>query len=68
MLITSLRNFCIKENYFTCGTNEQYDKLFNLALETPAPRDLAIMIYICSDHDTIEEIDHKIRIALGRYL
>lgn len=23
-----LRNLCIKNNWFTCGTNEQYEKLF----------------------------------------
>lgn len=26
----NLRNLCIKKNWYTCGTNEQYSNLFNM--------------------------------------
>lgn len=28
-----LRNFCIKHEYFTMGTNEEYDELYNMLTE-----------------------------------
>ena len=43
---------CCMEHYFTCGTNRQYDKMFYLSTnENISTRDLAIMIWTCSDND-----------------
>lgn len=45
----SLRKLCIKHKWFTAGSNEQYDKLFD-ANESGLPIEaIAAMIYVCSD-------------------
>lgn len=46
---TTLQQLCIKNNWFTCGDNEQYDALFE-ANKTGAPiEQIATIIWICSD-------------------
>lgn len=52
-----LMQLCIRLNWFTCGSNRQYDKLFELADHINSGRDeitvkdLAIVIWVCSDTD-----------------
>lgn len=44
----TLRDLCIKNNWFTCGSNSQYNKLFDMN-ENGCPIDeLALVIWICS--------------------
>ena len=46
-----LRALCIKNNWFTCGTNRQYEKLF-YANESRATLDeIATIIWVCSDEN-----------------
>ena len=46
-----LRSLCIKNNWFTCGTNRQYDKLF-YANENGCPiEEIATIIWLCSDDE-----------------
>lgn len=46
-----LRRLCIRNNWFTCGTNRQYDKLFH-ANENGCPmEEIATIIWLCSDED-----------------
>lgn len=44
-----LRGLCIRENWFTCGTCEQYDKLFELNRNGATLEELALVIWLCSD-------------------
>ncbi len=47
----NLRNLCINHNWFTCGTNEQYEKLF-YANENGCPiEQIATIIWLCSDDE-----------------
>ena len=44
-----MRSLCIKNNWFTCGTNEQYTKLFD-ALKAERPIDeITTIIWLCSE-------------------
>lgn len=44
-----LRGLCIRNNWFTCGSNRQYDKLFE-ANEQGAPLSvIATIIWVCSE-------------------
>ena len=44
-----LRSLCIRKNWFTCGTNRQYEKLF-YANENGCPiEEIATIIWLCSD-------------------
>lgn len=46
-----LRELCIKQNWFTCGTCEQYDKLFlmNESESGFSANDVITAIWLCSD-------------------
>lgn len=51
-----LRSLCIKNNWFTCGSNEQYEKLMDQCREGALCNILAAMIWICSEDAELEEI------------
>lgn len=46
-----LRALCIEHGWFTCGTNEQYDKLFYANTHGFSMEEIATIIWICSDTD-----------------
>lgn len=46
-----LRALCIKKNWFTCGTNEQYAKLFRANINGASMEEIATIIWLCSDDD-----------------
>lgn len=51
-----LRQVCVDNNWFTCGTNEQYAKMF-YANENGCPiKELATIIWPCSNED-VRRID-----------
>ena len=52
----TLRQLCIENDWFTCGDNSQYEKLFE-ANDLGVPTEqLATMIWICSDDVEYDEI------------
>lgn len=46
-----LRRLCIKNNWFTCGTNIQYEKLFYANENGYSIEEISIIIWLCSDED-----------------
>lgn len=46
-----LRALCIKKNWFTCGTNEQYAKLFRANIYGAPIEEIATIIWLCSDDE-----------------
>ena len=44
-----LRELCIKNKWFTCGSNAQYDKLFEGNINSFTPMEIATIIWLCSD-------------------
>lgn len=51
-----LRLKCIKNGWFTCGTCEQYEKLFKLNDMGAANSVLALTIWLCSDDEEYANI------------
>lgn len=51
-----LRNLCIKNNWFTAGTNEQYEKLFFMNSTGVGLEMLATIIWICSEDVFITDV------------
>lgn len=51
---------CNRYNWFTCGDNTQYNKLFELNKNGASIEELALVIYICSDVSR-EDILNKLR-------
>lgn len=45
-----LRELCIKNNWFTCGSNSQYEKLFEGNINGFTPMEIATIIWLCSDN------------------
>ncbi len=46
-----LRSLCIRKNWFACGSNRQYEKLF-YANESGCPiEEIATIIWLCSDEE-----------------
>lgn len=46
-----LRMLCIKNDWFTCGTNRQYDKLFYANAMGCPLEEIATIIWLCSDEE-----------------
>ena len=47
-----LHTLCIANHWFTCGTNHQYTKLFELAENGGSIDELAAIIWACSEDAT----------------
>lgn len=45
----TLRDLCIKNDWFTCGSNHQYYKLFDMNKAGCPIDELALVIWLCSD-------------------
>lgn len=55
-----LRTLCIRNNWFTCGTNRQYEKLFEANRFGASLHDIVVIIWLCSDvsmHQIREELE-----------
>lgn len=48
-----LRALCIEHGWFTCGTNEQYDKLFYANTHGFSMDEIATIIWICSEGEDL---------------
>ena len=46
----NLRGLCIKHDWFTCGTCEQYEKLFYANEHGATIEEIATIIWVCSDN------------------
>lgn len=47
-----LRQLCIENQWFTQGSNRQYEKLFYMNDQQAAIEQIATVIWLCSDEDT----------------
>lgn len=45
-----LRVLCIKNDWFTCGTNTQYERLFQANTDRMCVETIATIIWICSEN------------------
>lgn len=65
-----LRELCIKNNWFTCGTCEQYEKFFELNENEASLETLATVNWLCSDEDLwdIEHIHIILRLERRKFL
>lgn len=58
----TLYRLCMDNNYFTCGDNSQYDKLFEANEQNASKKELALIIWVCSENVSIEEIENNLKI------
>ena len=52
-----VRDMCIRKGFFTCGTQRQYDRMFDM-LDRPefSTRDVALVIWTCSSDAALDDI------------
>lgn len=60
MISYELRSLCISNNYFTCGSTNQYNKMFDLADEGANAHDIALVIWLCSNDVKFEKIEKEV--------
>lgn len=60
MSTMQIRELCIKNDWFTCGDNSQYERLFERVRAKAAIEEIATIIWICSENVTKEEILNKL--------
>lgn len=58
----TLYRVCNDNNYFTCGDNTQYDKLFEANERNASKKELALIIWVCSDNVSIEDIEENLKV------
>lgn len=63
-----LRSLCIRKDWFTCGTNSQYDKLFYANENGCTLEELATIIWVCSDDVSPREILEELTAVKDEYL
>ena len=51
-----VRSLCIKNDWFTHGTNTQYERLFDRVRDRADIDEIATIIWVCSENVTKEEI------------
>ena len=56
-----IRSYCIRNNLFTNGDCNQYNKMFQMVDTNQPLRDVAVVIWICSKtNKTIEDIKNDL--------
>lgn len=62
-----LRSLCIRKDWFTCGTTEQYDKLFHANENGCTIEELATIIWVCSDDVSPREVLEELKTVQEYY-
>ena len=53
----ALRRICIRENWFACGSNEQYSKMFDAYENGRDVNVIAAIIWACSENESVCGLD-----------
>lgn len=61
---SQLRSLCIRNRWFTDGTNSQYEKLFEMNKNGASIEHIATVIWLCSDSEVPENCRRDIIFAL----
>ena len=63
MLRDEIYALCVRNNWFTCGTAEQYERMFRMVELGYSARDVAMVIWFCSAGVGFNSVYEKIRKA-----
>ena len=63
-----LRRLCIRKDWFTCGTCEQYMKMFDLNKEQRPIEEVALAIWLCCKDVSREEVTKELESLHEDYL
>lgn len=63
--VEALYGLCNKHRWFTCGTNMQYEKMFDMLRDGSPLEEIALVIWLCSDEDVDrDEVLHELKAAV----
>lgn len=62
-----LIDLCVKNQYFTHGSNHSYDRMLEFAANGGSADCVASMIYVCSNEGDIEKILKEVEGILNEY-
>lgn len=54
--VSRYRSVCIRHDFFTSGTNSQYEKAFELLRTGATLHDLTLVTWLCSSGYTYDEV------------
>lgn len=60
MLKHKIYALCNENRWFTCGTIEQYEKMFQMVETGSSARDVAMVIWFCSEVASFESVYFKV--------
>jgi len=60
----NIYRLCNKEQYFTDGSIEQYNKMFELVEEGSPLHDIALAIWICSEDVLLDDVETQLEALL----
>ena len=63
---TEIRSLCIKKDWFTNGTNTQYERLFDRVRDGADIDEIATIIWVCSENVTKEEIINQLVVPVRK--
>lgn len=63
MLRDEIYILCNNNKWFTCGTTEQYERMFRMVELGSCARDVAMVIWFCSDGVGFRAVYDKVRKA-----
>ena len=59
-----MRGICIKRNWFTAGSTDQYSRLFDRVREGAEIKELAVIIWLCTPDVSQEEIERALKFEM----
>lgn len=60
-IMAELRELCIQNHWFTCGSTRQYSRLFDMAKDGASIHDLVLIIWLCSEDADKEDIKRQLK-------
>jgi hypothetical protein len=64
--VSEVRSLCIKNDWFTCGSNSQYERMFKKVRDGADVEEVATIIWICSENVTKEEIINQLVVPVRK--
>ena len=60
MSVDGVYRMCNAKQFFTAGSNEQYDRMFDMVRNNADWHKIALMIWLCSDGYNLDEVENEI--------
>lgn len=60
MIGADLVKLCTENNWFTCGSVIQYNKMLSFANEGGSAREISILIWMFSENVSIEQVEDEV--------